>query len=192
MPIILRQDKGAPLTHDELDGNFESLDSDMQSVSTLVDNNFNSLDSDIGDRVVIGEVYDWGRYEDTNGSSISVSGFSSLASTPTVTVAVDGGLESTISQSTLLGAISISVHSAATNPSWLLSFNDFTRGHSMVVSLKNDAATAVQFNVSVAGAVAYYKSKNYENNVNAGTTTLFVLSHLPQGVFLSSSEEFTV
>ena len=35
MTIILRKDKGSPLTYDELDGNFESLDSDVQVISEI-------------------------------------------------------------------------------------------------------------------------------------------------------------
>ena len=191
MDIILRQNKGAPLTHRELDGNFESLDSDIQSVSTLLDDNFDNLDSDIGDRAVIGELYDWGRYEDATGSSISVSGFSSLASTPTVTVGAGGALQTTISQTTLLGTISIKVDASATNPSWTLNLEDFYRGHTLIVSLRNDSANDVQLLLQVPGTITTYKAKNYESIVTRGTITVFVMTHMPEGLFLSSAEEFS-
>jgi hypothetical protein len=51
MAIILRSDKGAPLTHPELDGNFSSLDSDIGQ--TLIDANA-YVDSALSDIDVMG------------------------------------------------------------------------------------------------------------------------------------------
>ncbi len=99
MTIILRKDKGSPLTYDELDGNFEFLDDKIADMNTLL-NGYVEVPSGVS----VGDTIYWGGTEwavtstlnaDTVTNGVYTTGNQTIGGVKTFTSTINGSITGT-------------------------------------------------------------------------------------------------